>query len=223
MTLCKVLFGRRQRQVYFAPGWHLCRTGHLRQTRSRTVPGFGWASFGWANCMIDTFVEHRTSWFCWSYNLASVPGFMLGSMCSLGSSAHIAPSGPITSTDQQGLSLTTGPNFPSPNPHYNPTFGSFDLVSSPVWWKAEIDTAFASGISCVPHYYLFPLLYLSCNKTSFFYRRKCWLFFFIRVQPCLIQSLERTQQFQTIQFSISIVFCLHTVKSENSSISDDSV
>ena len=35
---------------------------------------------------------------------------------------------PMTSWDQQGSSLSSGPTFPSLNPHYNPTFGSFDLV-----------------------------------------------------------------------------------------------
>ena len=38
----------------------------------------------------------------------------------------------MTSIVQQGSSLDLGPTFPSPNPHYNSIFGSFDLVSSPV-------------------------------------------------------------------------------------------
>ena len=48
--------------------------------------------------------------------------------------AHISPalSEPMTSIDQQGSRLGTCPTFPSPNPHYNLTFGSLDLVSSPV-------------------------------------------------------------------------------------------
>ena len=43
----------------------------------------------------------------------------------------------MTSIDQQGLSLNSGQTFSSPNPHYNPTFESFELVSSPVWWEAN--------------------------------------------------------------------------------------
>ena len=51
--------------------------------------------------------------------------------------AHITLSEPMTSRVQQGSSLGSCSTFPSPNPHYNPTFGSFDLVSSPVWLEAE--------------------------------------------------------------------------------------
>ena len=43
----------------------------------------------------------------------------------------------MTSIVLQGSSLGLGPTLSSPNPNYNSTFGSFDLVSSPVWWEAE--------------------------------------------------------------------------------------
>ena len=49
----------------------------------------------------------------------------------------------MTSTDWQGSSLGSGLTFP-PSPHYNPTFGSFDLVSSPVWWETETNI----GLCC---------------------------------------------------------------------------
>ena len=55
----------------------------------------------------------------------------------LGSSGHIAPSKPMTSIDQLGSNLGLGLTFLFPNPHYNLTFGSFDLVSSLVWWEVE--------------------------------------------------------------------------------------
>ena len=34
-----------------------------------------------------------------------------------------------------------GLTFPPPNLHYKLTFGSFDLVSSPVWWEKETNNA----------------------------------------------------------------------------------
>ena len=50
----------------------------------------------------------------------------------------------MTSIVQQGSSLGLGTTFPSLSPHNNRPFGSFDLVSSPVWWEAEtnIETSF---------------------------------------------------------------------------------
>ena len=59
----------------------------------------------------------------------------LGSWNCLPHQAHIAPSEPMSSIDQQGLSLGS---FPTP-PHFFPTLiglQAFDLVSSPVWWEA---------------------------------------------------------------------------------------
>ena len=51
----------------------------------------------------------------------------------LGSAAHIAPNEPMTSINQQGSNLGLCPTLPSHNPHYNPTLGFFDLVSSSVY------------------------------------------------------------------------------------------
>ena len=43
---------------------------------------------------------------------------------------------------QQGSNLGSSLIFPSPNPYYNPTFGSFDIVSNPVWWEPEINITY---------------------------------------------------------------------------------
>ena len=43
------------------------------------------------------------------------------------------------------ICLVSVPTFSSSNPHYNPIFGSFDLVSSPVWWKAVTNDCLCSG------------------------------------------------------------------------------
>ena len=59
----------------------------------------------------------------------------------------------MTSIVQQGSSFGSCPTFPSPNPYSNTTFGSFDLVSSPVWWEAETNIT-TSQISL-------PLLFMS--------------------------------------------------------------
>ena len=45
--------------------------------------------------------------------------------------------GPMTSIVWQDSSLGSCLTFPSPNTHYNSTFGSFDLVSSPIWCEVE--------------------------------------------------------------------------------------
>ena len=47
---------------------------------------------------------------------------MFGFMSSEAHLAHIALNGPTTSIEQQSLSLSTCPNFPSPNSYYKPTF-----------------------------------------------------------------------------------------------------
>ena len=62
---------------------------------------------------------------------------MFGSMSSQAHQAHIALSELMTSKVLQGSNLGSCPTFPALNPHFKPTFGSFDLVSSPVWWEAE--------------------------------------------------------------------------------------
>ena len=61
----------------------------------------------------------------------------LGSWNCLPLQAHIAPSEPMSSIDQQGSSLDSFPTFASSfYPHFNRTFGLFDHVSSRVWWEA---------------------------------------------------------------------------------------
>ena len=85
-------------------------------------PTSNWATFGWASCMIDTFVPlvlHWTLLSSLSYNQAY--GSLFGSKTSQVHQAHIALSGPMTSIDQQGST------FSSPNPHFNPTFRSLIL------------------------------------------------------------------------------------------------
>ena len=62
---------------------------------------------------------------------------MFGSMSCWAHQDHIALRGSMTSIDQQGSCIGSYPTLPFPNPHYNLTFGSFDLVSSPVWWEEE--------------------------------------------------------------------------------------
>ena len=51
----------------------------------------------------------------------------------------------MTHIDQQGLNLNSGPNFLPPNHHCILTFWLFDLMSSLVWWKAEINNGPCSG------------------------------------------------------------------------------
>ena len=57
----------------------------------------------------------------------------------------------MTSIVQLGSSLGSCPTFSSPNPHYHPTFGSFDFVSSPVWWEAK------TNISLISHWLVLTL------------------------------------------------------------------
>ena len=55
---------------------------HLKQTWGQKACNFGWATFEWASCIIDTFVKQWTPWSSLSYNLASMAGLMFGSMSS---------------------------------------------------------------------------------------------------------------------------------------------
>ena len=54
----------------------------------------------------------------------------LGSWNCLPHQAHIAPSEPMSSTDQQGSSLDSFPTFPPPYPHFNRPSGFWPCVKS---------------------------------------------------------------------------------------------
>ena len=60
----------------------------------------------------------------------------LGSRNCLPHQAHIAPSEPMSSIDQQGSSLGSFPTFPSPCIPTLIGLRAFDHVSSCVWWEA---------------------------------------------------------------------------------------
>ena len=55
---------------------------------------------------------------------------------------------------QRGSSFASGPTLPFANPHYNTTFGSFDLVSSPVWWKTETNNLYVDKINIFASHFL---------------------------------------------------------------------
>ena len=90
-------------------------------------PSLGWATFGWANCNIDTFVTLVQHWILLStlsYNQAPVPGPRFGFMSNQVHQAHIALSGPLTSKDQQSFgSGLVFLDLPSP------WFGELELSS----------------------------------------------------------------------------------------------
>ena len=70
------------------------------------------------------------------------------------------------------------------------TFGSFELVSSLVWWKAETNYYLLRGfVVCITIPCLSYCISLAI-KSSFFYLRTCWLFLSVQVPPCLIVSLS---------------------------------
>ena len=74
------------------------------QTCGRKALGFGWATSGWASCIIDSF---------WQTSVLQ---------------AHIALSEPMSNVDQQGSRLGSFPNFPSPYPHFNRPSGYWPCV-----------------------------------------------------------------------------------------------
>ena len=114
-----------------------------RQTWGQKAPGFSWVTFGRATYSIGTFVAFVLLWTSLSslsYNQASVPGPNHGSMSSKAHRLTLHCEA-MTSIDQEDSSLGSGPtfHFPTPsNPHYNLTFKSSDLVSSPVFWKENL-------------------------------------------------------------------------------------
>ena len=73
---------------------HPCRTVNAPwQTWGQMAPDFGWTTFGWAGCIMDTFVilvQYWTSWPSLSYNQAHVLGHRFGSMSCSAHLAHIA-------------------------------------------------------------------------------------------------------------------------------------
>ena len=120
--------------------WHSCRTEHC-PSKADSSPEGPWL------CQGDLRANEMHYWhLCIALDL--VVQFKIKSslrvwiLVQLGSLAHIAPSEPMTCLDQQGFSLGSGPTFPSPNPYFNPTFGSFDLVLIPVCWDAETNMVY---------------------------------------------------------------------------------
>ena len=114
--------------------WHPCRTVSAPwQTWDQKALGFGWVTFRWASCIIDTFVsfvKHWTLLSSSSYNQASMPRPRFGSMSSLVNQAHIALSGLMTSIVQQGSNLARARPSSPLNPHYNRPSGYWPCVKS---------------------------------------------------------------------------------------------
>ena len=119
LTLCQVLSGGRQRQIFcasrvrptvfavsFTPAvWYSCRMGHCTFKVDLRPKGLR---------------------------------LQLGHHVQLGLSAHIALSEPMTYIDRQGSSLESGLASSSLNPHYNPTSGHlilFQVLSGGVGGK----------------------------------------------------------------------------------------
>ena len=69
-------------------------------------------------CLVQAITRHRC------------PDPHLGSWNCLPHQAHIAPSEPMSSTDQQGSSLDSFPTFPPPYPHFNRPSGFWPCVKS---------------------------------------------------------------------------------------------
>ena len=69
-------------------------------------------------CLVQAITQH------------TCPDPHLGSWNCLPHQAHIAPSEPMSSTDQQGSSLDSFPTFPPPYTHFNRPLGFWPCVKS---------------------------------------------------------------------------------------------
>ena len=90
---------------------------------------FGWATFGWVSCNIDTFVplvKHWTLLSSLSYNQAYVQGPRFGFISSFAHQAHIA----LWVDDQQSPASARARSSSPLNPHYNRSSGHLPCVKS---------------------------------------------------------------------------------------------